>query len=327
MQPRIAVYVEQASVRGGIEIFADRQVAELRDLGRDVEVLKSIPEGEHPFAEYGEVIVHKVSSVETLERFPAEKTVLYVHDHECICPRGYAYTPLGRNCRRPGGVWPCIMCAPLCRSWKAALGRVFSQRRRIAAMSRFRRIVVISEFMKGRLAANGIPERIIEVRPPKIDMARLMAPSDKRDIPERVDALFVGQLIRGKGVHLLLKAMALSKGSWTLDVVGAGNMEGELKELSQKLGLADRVRWRGFRQRPQDWMSVAACVVVPSFWQEPFGLVAAEAVALGRNVVAFDVGGLKEASKGLAKLVAPGDVPGLAAAIDAVMERCGFSGN
>ena len=102
----------------------------------------------------------------------------------------------------------------------------------------------------------------------------------------------------------------------TLDIVGTGNMEAELKARAAELGLADRVRFRGFQSKPQDWMRVAACVVVPSFWQEPYGLVAAEAVALGRPVVAFAIGGLPEACQGRATLVPPGDVAALAAALE-----------
>jgi glycosyltransferase involved in cell wall biosynthesis len=63
-------------------------------------------------------------------------------------------------------------------------------------------------------------------------------------------------------------------------------------------------------------MRRAACVVVPSFWQEPYGLVAAEAVALGRPVVAFAIGGLPEACHGKATLVPPGDVAALSKALD-----------
>ena len=93
-------------------------------------------------------------------------------------------------------------------------------------------------------------------------------------------------------------------------------MEPKLRALAARLGLADRVRFNGFQSDPQDWMRRAACVVVPSYWQEPYGLVAAEAVALGRPVVAFAVGGLPEACGGKAKLVPPGDVRALAAALE-----------
>ena len=312
---KILVYLEKSAVRGGIEVFAARHVDRLRAEGHEVEVLSSPSSvSSSRFPAVDEIIVHKCSDVATLAAFPPEKTVYYVHDHEPICPRGYAYTPLKRNCTRPGGLWPCLFCAPACRAWKAALGRVFSQRRRIAVMAKFRKIVVISEFMKSRLVANGLPPERIAVKPPTISPAGSVESAGKADEP--VDLLYVGQLIRGKGVQLLLQAMARTNASRTLDVVGTGNMEGELKALAARLGLGDRVRFRGFQENPQGWMRRAACVVVPSFWQEPYGLVAAEAVALGRPVVAFAIGGLPEACQGRATLVPPGDVAALARALE-----------
>ena len=328
---RILVWLEKAAVRGGIEVFAERHVARLRADGHEVEVDSGFSHkerrerkdgaalcvlcGENAIAidSFDEIIVHKCSDVATLEKFPPEKTVYYVHDHEPICPRGYAYTPLKRNCTRAGGIWPCIFCAPACRGWKAALGRVFSQKRRIAAMAKFKKIVVISEFMKSRLVANGLPPERIAVEPPVLD--RINAEAQRRG-DGTVDLLYVGQLIRGKGVHLLLEAMARMKTQRTLDVVGTGNMEGELKAIAARLGLKERVRFNGFQKNPQGWMRRAACVVVPSFWQEPYGLVAAEAVALGRKVVAFAIGGLPEACQGKATLVPPGDVAALAEALE-----------
>ena len=92
---KILVYLEKSAVRGGIEVFAERHVARLRAEGHEVDVLSSpFPIPHSPFPDYDEVIVHKCSDVATLEKFPPEKTVYYVHDHEPICPRGYAYTPL-----------------------------------------------------------------------------------------------------------------------------------------------------------------------------------------------------------------------------------------
>ena len=311
---RILLFAESAGVRGGIEVFAERQAAALRAGGHAVDVASEIPAD---FSDWDEIVVHKCTDLETLERLPPEKTTLYVHDHDPICPRSYAYTPLRRNCSRASGLWPCLLCAPLCRNWRPALGRVLSQRRRKRAMARLRRIVVISAFMKSRLVANGIPAEKIKVEKPAIPV-RGGGPAA---VPDGIDLLFVGQLIRGKGVQLLLRAMARMRTRRMLDVVGAGNLEPALRALAERLGVADRVRFRGFQADPQAWMRAAACVVVPSFWQEPYGLVAAEAVALGRPVVAFAVGGLPEACGGKATLVPPGDVAALARALDAAPAR------
>lgn len=309
---KIFVYLEAAPVRGGIEIFAERHVAQLRAEGHDVEVSAELPAS---FDGFDEVIVHKCGDVATLEKFPSERTTYYVHDHEPICPRSHAYTPLKHNCSRPGAFWPCIICAPVCRRWKPALYRVLTQRRRKKAMARFRRIVVISQFMKSRLVANDIPAENVVVRPPSVSGAV----KDAKPVSADIDILYVGQLIRGKGVQLLLQAMAKMRRPRRLDIVGTGNMEDELKGLAQNLGLGERVRFRGFQNNPQDWMAAAKCVVVPSFWQEPFGLVAAEAVALGKPVIAFAIGGLPEACGGKATLVPPGDVNALANALEKVM--------
>ncbi len=336
---KVLVYIDKSDVRGGIEIFAERQVARLRAEGHDVDVSSTPAQicicGNDGNCEqlgfvnnYDEIIVHKCASMATLEMFPPEKTVCYIHDHEPICPRTYAYTPLGRNCVRPGGIWPCAFCAPLCHGWKDAIARVLTQRRRLRVLSKFKKLVVISQFMKSRLVANGLPAEKIVVEPPVIRAGGTdgtyrtdKTSADRPDSPSgpaghSIDLLYVGQLIRGKGVHLLLKAMARMRTPRMLDIVGTGNMEAKLKMQAERLGLDGRVRFHGFQPNPQEWMLRAACVVVPSFWQEPYGLVAAEAVALGCKVVAFAIGGLPEACGGKATLVPPGNITALATALE-----------
>ena len=63
--------------------------------------------------------------------------------------------------------------------------------------------------------------------------------------------------------------------------------------------------------------------VVPSRWPEPFGMVGPEAMSRGRPVVAFDVGGipdwLEDGVSGL--LVPPGDINGLAGAMDRLLSK------
>ena len=310
---KILLYLDPAPVRGGIEIYAERQAGHLRAAGHKVAIANRPDPAAR--AQCDAVYVHKCASVADLAAFPPEKTTVYIHDHEPICPRTYAYTPLGHTCTRPGALWPCLFCAPACRDWRGALRRVLYQRRRKELLARVARIVVISEFMKSRLVTNGLPADKIVVSPP--DPAEFPRPSGRTTMPEPVDLLYAGQLLRGKGMQILLRALALMRRPRTLDVVGTGNMETELRALADSLGIAGRVRWRGFSDDVPAWMAAAACVVVPSVWQEPYGLVAAEAVALGRPVIASDIGGLPEACGGKAVLVPPGDPADLAAALDA----------
>lgn len=83
-------------------------------------------------------------------------------------------------------------------------------------------------------------------------------------------------------------------------------------EVRRTLAAAEargQVHWLGVVGGGEMPAIYAACdaVVVPSVWLEPFGLVAAEALASERPVVASSVGGLPEVVQGGGRLVAPGD--------------------
>lgn len=84
-------------------------------------------------------------------------------------------------------------------------------------------------------------------------------------------------------------------------------------------GVADRVRFLGYRADVADVYAALDVVVLPSRW-EGFGLVVVEAMAAGRPVVATDVGGVAEAAGGAALLVPPGDVDGLTRSIRRLLE-------
>jgi D-inositol-3-phosphate glycosyltransferase len=155
----------------------------------------------------------------------------------------------------------------------------------------------------------------VVVIPPGVDTARFY-PIDGDEakqfvgIPEHNRMiLFVGRIEPLKGLDTLLEAMALlaregfvDRGLLCLAVIGgdadlapeAENLEmGRLQQLREKLGLGDLVAFLG--RRDQDtlpyYYSASDVVVVPSHY-ESFGLVALEAMACGRPVVASETGGL-----------------------------------
>jgi len=153
--------------------------------------------------------------------------------------------------------------------------------------------------------------RKIVIIPPGVDVSRFY-PISADEAKEFIGAppcehmlLYVGRIEPLKGIDTLIKALALMRQNGVyvcLSVIG-GEMENgaedvnaemtRLKSMREEAGVNDLVTFLG--QRSQDtlpyYYSAAEAVVVPSFY-ESFGMVALEAMACGRPVVASQVGGL-----------------------------------
>jgi glycosyltransferase involved in cell wall biosynthesis len=138
---------------------------------------------------------------------------------------------------------------------------------------------------------------------------------------------FAGRLVPEKGVETLIRAVA-SLSRVKLEIAGDGPMRPACERLVLELGLDTRVRFRGWLslEGVRDLYERATVVAVPSLWGEPFGYAAAEAMALGRAVVASDGGSFAEllaSQRGW--LCPPGDVNAwartLAVALDDPQER------
>jgi rhamnosyl/mannosyltransferase len=159
-----------------------------------------------------------------------------------------------------------------------------------------------------------------EVIPFGIDETRWAeVPRRPLDAPPR--ALFLGRLLKFKGLDVLLRALERVP-DLRLDIVGSGPEGSRLKTLTQALALADRVRFYG--ECPDDdlprRMQEADFLVLPSITvDEMFGLVVLEAMAAGRPVITTAVPtGVREVNvPGETGLEVPvHDVGGLAEALE-----------
>ena len=132
-----------------------------------------------------------------------------------------------------------------------------------------------------------------EIIPNPFD-ARLFAPGPSTE--ERLDDLvFVGRLVTEKGVDLLLQALA--KMHTRLTIVGDGPERVSLEKLAAQLGLRERVVFAGAKRGGEllALLQQHKIMVVPSRYDEPFGVVALEGIASGCVVVGSSGGGLPEA--------------------------------
>ncbi|WP_312114086.1 1,4-alpha-glucan branching protein domain-containing protein [Brevibacillus reuszeri] len=109
---------------------------------------------------------------------------------------------------------------------------------------------------------------------------------------------FVGRLVREKGAHLLIEAVARLVHAYPalqLVVAGRGPMQDELKQVAAQRGVAHHIRFLGFvdDERRNQLFLLADVAVFPSLY-EPFGIVALEAMSFGTPLVVADTGGLRE---------------------------------
>lgn len=142
-----------------------------------------------------------------------------------------------------------------------------------------------SACVKRHLVAAGIPADKVEVVPNTVVVPdHACAPASGEYV------VFAGRLSEEKGVDTLLRAAALLPG---VPVVIAG--EGALFEELKK-DATPNVRFTGKLERKalDELYAGARMCVVPSVWDEAFGLVAAEASAMGLPVVASRMGALPE---------------------------------
>ena len=211
------------------------------------------------------------------------------------------------NSRRPARVFACYLACFEARAFA-----------RHASM-----LAVDSAFMKDTLVASGYDPTRITVTPTVTELPMLPEPLPE---PEPGTILFAGRISEEKGLAVLLRALSLvQEVEWRLVVAGTGYAEGAARGLAARLGLDDRVEFRGWTGRPElsDLYLRAAVVAFPAIYPEPLGLVGPEAMAHARPVVAFDVGGVRQwLHDGVTRLlVPPGDIPAFAGAIERLLRE------
>lgn len=98
--------------------------------------------------------------------------------------------------------------------------------------------------------------------------------------------IYVGSLLKGKGLDLLFNALKDVKNEFTLNIIGDGEEEENLKELAKKLKIYDRINFLGFRQRDDivEYYKKSDIFVFPTR-RDCFGLVITEAMCAGLPVI------------------------------------------
>lgn len=247
------------------------------------------------------LFLHKLTDLPLLEALATcgVPVVRMVHDHDMYCLRGYKYNPINRRiCERAASAYCVFPCGgTIARNHGGGFPLKWvsygDKQRELAVNRRFHRLVVATEFMRSELVKNGFAPAQIELHAPVPRPAELGC---QANFGPRNRIVYAGQIIRGKGVDVLLESLAQVQAPFECVILGDGNHRSHCEELSARLGLTQRVVFAGFVTQDQiaAYYRDASVAVMSSVWPEPFGATGLEAMRCGLPVVAFDAGGIRE---------------------------------
>jgi len=195
--------------------------------------------------------------------------------------------------------------------------RAHSSAERTRLLARLARVVTVSSFLRGRLLEGVRPVHSPMVLPNCLDLRQIPPPGVRGNL-----ILFAGRVVADKGADVFVRACARALPAlpgWRAEMVGADRFGAASPDTPFLRALRPQARTAGVAMlgyRPHAEvlaaMARAAIVVVPSRWQEPFGLSALEAMACGAALLCSPRGGLAEVTGEAAVPIDPDDADGLA---------------
>jgi glycosyltransferase involved in cell wall biosynthesis len=221
----------------------------------------------------------RVASVQTL------------HNYRLLCPAG-TFLREGRVCEECLGKalpWPAAVyrCYRGNRTQSAVTAGMLFSHRLLGTWSRkVTRYIALTEFMREKMIAGGLPERHIVVKPNSVEETGL-------GTGEGDDFLFVGRFSPEKGVDVLLRAWgqlrADGRVARRLRIIGTGPEELELRAMAchwPEVTFLGQLPGAAVREE----IGRAAAVVMPSIWYEGLSRVMTEAFSKGTPVIASEIG-------------------------------------
>jgi len=159
-------------------------------------------------------------------------------------------------------------------------------------------IITPSKYMKDKMIGKwGIKPGKIEVIPVGVNEDVFTIKKSKKEW-DSFRILFVGRLVREKGLDLLLQSINKVSETHTnlfLTIVGEGPLRREYEKLAKELGINEKMSFVGWTSRENilGYFEVSDVLVVPSL-AENFPRITLEGMGAGLPVIAASVGGIPE---------------------------------
>ena len=246
------------------------------------------------------------------------RLLLTLHDYSLLCvKRRLIYR--GAPCGGPGFI-KCLACSKahygLAKGVSTAVGHRRMSLAERAAVDMYLPISNAVAVGNG-LVGSTLPFQVLpDFVPDDLDTDQDDVGTYTAQLPEGDYILFVGDLSRDKGIHILLKAYGELKDAPPLVLIGR-------RCLDTPVELPPNVLMLGSWPHAAVMQAWRRCslAVVPSVWPEPFGIVALEAMASVRPVIASSTGGLADivVDGETGVLVPPGDPMALRTALERLL--------
>lgn len=307
-------YIPQLSLYGCGDLIRGRFSRAVRD---GLHMLRDIIRREKPDVVHVHNVYYPIF-IRVLPRLlPVVRTV---HDYRFLCPNLMKLQVRGNELCGANVGFECFRAG--CLNYRKPVDYrllmfILLERERSMGYNRY---IVKSRYMRDVLIHNGFQGDRISVLPLCTEMVGYKeGPLPKNRI------LFAGRFAPEKGLDILCRVLQSLPRDFRARFVGAGIIENDIRRLVDTLRLNARVDFVGWLSPPELSRAYleSTVVVIPSMWAEPFGLVGLEAMAHGRPVVAFNVGGipdwLEHGKTGF--LVKRGDIEGLASFVKLILEN------
>ena len=258
----------------------------------------------------------------SLKKWSNARLVVTLHDYSLTCPNHH-YIHQGQICSGPG-FRKCLQCASA--HYGPAKGIPIALSNRIVGHNERNKtdvylavsqaVASYNELPSGKtpfaVIPNFLPDRTSE---PEIDTTPYTS-----QLPPAGYLLFVGALGKLKGVDILLQAYARLTNAPPLVLIGYSVPGWENLIAQRPPNVHIFTNWP--HQAVMQAWERSSLAIVPSVWAEPFGIVAIEAMSMGKPVIASRIGGLTDIiidqENGL--FVSPGDIEAWRYAIQSLLD-------
>lgn len=204
------------------------------------------------------------SAVSQLRQYIRRHDIHILHTHGYKQDAVGLLATMGTSCR--------LMSTPHGWSTDAGPALTFYEGINRAIFPAFDRVLPLSRDLYDELAAIPLMRPVLQLIPNGVDTDEILS---HREVAPELDAWkdagdfvvgFIGQLIRRKGVDILVKALAGLPESlnWKLALIGEGDQRAALGKLASALGVEKNVRFFGFRENRLDYLAGFDLFVLPS---------------------------------------------------------------